>query len=63
VLIVSHGMAIRCFVMRFLHLKVEDFERMRNPWNGSVITIDEWKNLENPVFTQGKWGVEGLKLK
>jgi broad specificity phosphatase PhoE len=39
VLVVTHGLTIRCFVMRFLHLKVEDFDRMANPANASVITL------------------------
>lgn len=60
VLIVSHGIMLRCFVMRFLHLTVEDFERMANPDNCAIITIAPVKSLKNPVFKSGKWGVEGL---
>lgn len=28
VLVISHGLTIRCFIMRFLHLTVEDFDVM-----------------------------------
>ena len=31
VLIVTHGLTIRCFVMRFLHLSVEEFDVLANP--------------------------------
>ena len=31
VLIVTHGLALRCFIMRFMHLSVEEFERIHNP--------------------------------
>jgi broad specificity phosphatase PhoE len=33
VIIVSHGMTIRVFLMRFFHLSVEAFEEMANPRN------------------------------
>jgi broad specificity phosphatase PhoE len=63
VLIVSHGITIRCFVMRFLHLRVEDFNRIRNPWNADIITIAAKENIKEPQFTSGRWGIEGLKFK
>jgi broad specificity phosphatase PhoE len=61
--IAAHGGEIRCFVMCFLHLTVEQFEAMENPRNGDVITITLKANLQNPVFTKGKWGVEGIRLR
>lgn len=63
ILIVSHGMTIRCFVMRFLHLTVEQFENIRNPDNGSVVTIGPLAEIENPIYKTKKWGVTGLKLR
>ncbi|MGK7889474.1 MAG: histidine phosphatase family protein [Leptolyngbyaceae cyanobacterium] len=62
-LIVTHGLALRVFVMRFLHLTVEQFDLMANPRNADIITIDEAQNLnqENCLFISGKWGVEGLR--
>jgi broad specificity phosphatase PhoE len=63
VLIVAHGLVIRAFVMRFLHLTVEEFESLENPDNCEVITIAHKKTLANPQFISGKWGVEGVRLR
>ena len=63
VLVVTHGLTIRCFVMRFLHLKVEDFDRMASLENGAVVTIARREELESPVFTSGRWGVVDLPLR
>ncbi len=62
VLIVTHGLALRCFVMRFMHLSVEEFERIHNPSNCDVVTLTAKAALENPQFTWGQWGVAGLRL-
>jgi broad specificity phosphatase PhoE len=61
VLIVTHGLTIRCFVMRFLHLRVEDFDEMANPNNCDVITIGARTDLEKPEWTRSYWGVSGLR--
>ena len=65
VLIVAHGMTIRCFVMRFLHLTVEQFESMQNPDNCDVITIAHPSALEKPLFasSSGNYAVEGIRLR
>ncbi len=63
VLIVTHGLTIRCFVMRFLHLSVEEFDMLANPANCDVITIADCTTLDAPQFTSGRWGVVGLKLR
>jgi broad specificity phosphatase PhoE len=60
VLIVTHGLTIRCFVMRFLHLRVEDFDELANPHNCAVVTIGERDSLGDCMFTSGRWGVSGL---
>lgn len=60
VLIVTHGLTIRCFVMRFLHLSVEDFDALANPANCAVITLGDKSTLENVQFTSRNWGVTGL---
>lgn len=39
VIIVSHGITIRCFVMRFLHKNLEWFYNEKNPSNCSVTKI------------------------
>ncbi|MGE0872434.1 MAG: histidine phosphatase family protein [Kofleriaceae bacterium] len=63
VLVVTHGLFIRCFAMRFLHLSVETFDTLANPHNCDVVTIGEASGLTNPQFTSGRWGVEGLRLR
>ena len=63
VLIVTHGLTIRCFVMRFLHLSVEQFETMANPANCDVITIASRAETQAPVFATSRWAVSGLKVK
>lgn len=63
ILIVTHGLLIRCFVMRFLHLSVEDFDRLANPDNCSIVTLADRTTLDRCLFTSGHWGVEGLTLR
>lgn len=63
VLIVTHGLIMRCFVMRFMHLTVEQFESLANPKNCDIITIGLKKNMVNPQFTSGKWGITGLRFR
>ena len=62
VLIVTHGLTIRCFVMRFLHLTVEQFDAMLNPANCDVITLGPIGEIAAPVFATSRWAVEGLGL-
>lgn len=62
-LIVAHGMTIRCFVMRFLHLTVEQFEAIENPSNCDIVTIAPSDQLSESVFTCGRWGVHGIYLR
>lgn len=63
VLIVTHGLTIRCFVMRFLHLSVEEFDVLANPENCDVVTLAETTSLDAPQFTSERWGVTGLRLR
>jgi broad specificity phosphatase PhoE len=62
-LVVTHGLFIRCFVMRFLHLSVEDFDRIANPANCAVITIADRSALAQSQFSSGRWGVDGLAFR
>jgi broad specificity phosphatase PhoE len=62
-LIVAHGMTIRCFVMRFLHLTVEQFESMDNPSNCDIVTIAPSDQLEESFFSCGRWGVQGMRVR
>lgn len=63
VLIVSHGLTIRCFVMRFLHLSVEQFEALANPGNCAVVTIAPRGTLANATHESGRWAASGLRLR
>jgi len=38
-LIVTHGMTLRVFLMRWFHWSVEYFERVRNPHNAEVVVM------------------------
>ena len=62
ILIVSHGLTIRCFVMRFLHLTVEQFEDLANPVNRGVIRIVKSPDQDLPDFERlngGRWLIGG----
>ncbi len=39
-LIVTHGMTLRIFLMRWFHWSVEHFERVRNPKNAEVVVME-----------------------
>ena len=61
VLIVTHGLTIRCFAMRFLHLLVEQFDELDNPDNCAIITLAEKAQLVEPGWISGRWALTGLK--
>lgn len=61
--IVMHGLTARCFVTRFMHLSVEQFDNLDNPHNCDIITIAHKRQLANPQIVTGKWGVEGLRFR
>ena len=76
ILIVCHGMTMRCFASRFMHLTPEQFETIANPKNCDIYTIaltgtftgQEKKRFHyqvegEPQFTSGKWGIMGLKFR
>ncbi len=63
VLIVTHGLTIRCFIMRFLHLSVEQFDSLANPKNCAVVTLGERTTLTHCQFSSGTWGCEGITLR
>ena len=62
VLIVAHGLTMRCFVMRYLHLSVEDFEKLANPGNCAILTVASGNILKKTQFKVGRWGVNGLSF-
>ena len=53
VVIVSHGLTIRLFVMRWFHSSVEDFESWRNPYNCEIYVMKQNENgkyeLDRPM--------------
>jgi broad specificity phosphatase PhoE len=64
VCIVTHGLTIRCFVTRFMHLSVEQFENLKNPKNCDIITIQRTEDMtEKPQFISGQWGITGLRFR
>jgi len=63
VFIVCHGLTLRCFVTRFLHLTVEQFEQMHNPDNCEITTISYKDNIKDPIFINGHWAVNGIRLR
>ena len=62
-LIVSHGMTIRCFAMRFMHLDYETFETLDNPKNCDLIRICRKEEIADPMFVCGRWAVDGLRFR
>jgi len=44
VIIVTHGMAMRCFIMRFFHTSVEEFESWANPRNCEYLLLERQNN-------------------
>jgi broad specificity phosphatase PhoE len=41
VLIVSHGLTMRLFLMRWFHWSIEEFESLHNPKNCQIITMEK----------------------
>lgn len=60
-LLVTHGLALRVFVMRMFHMTVEQFDAIANPHNCDIVTIAPKETLQAPQFTSIRWGVEGLR--
>jgi broad specificity phosphatase PhoE len=60
-LVVTHGITIRCFVMRFLHLTVEQFDEMDSPDNCDIITLGPREVVDQPLYFTSRWGVSGLR--
>jgi len=60
-LLVTHGLALRVFVMRMFHMRVEQFDAIANPHNCDIITVAPKAMLKAPQFTSVRWGVEGLR--
>ncbi|MDX2191501.1 MAG: histidine phosphatase family protein [Bacteroidota bacterium] len=44
VVLVTHGLSIRLFIMRWFHLTVEEFEELNNPKNCQIIIMEKQEN-------------------
>lgn len=67
-LVVSHGLTLRCLVMRFLHLTPDQFDSMSNPANCDVVALARLEDRPEalwgkPTFRTGRWGVWGIRLR
>ena len=36
---------------------------MHNPENGDIITVGDKNKMEDPIYTRGKWGMTGIRLR
>jgi broad specificity phosphatase PhoE len=52
VLLVTHGLTIRLFLMRWFHWSVEEFENLHNPKNCQIVVLK--KQLDNRYKLVGK---------
>ncbi|MCP4142409.1 MAG: histidine phosphatase family protein [Chloroflexi bacterium] len=43
-LIVTHGMTLRLFLMKWFHWRVEEFENVRNPKNSQIVILEKQEN-------------------
>ncbi len=51
VIIVAHGMSIRCFIMRFFHASVEEFEMWANPKNCEYLLLERGDDEKFKLMT------------
>ena len=51
-IIITHGMTIRLFLMRWFHWTVEEFEEIKNPDNCAVIIMEKQENGRYKLVTE-----------
>lgn len=51
VIIVTHGMTMRLFIMRWFHCSVEEFESWGNPGNGEYFLLERKENEKYELVT------------
>lgn len=51
-LIVTHGMTLRIFLMRWFHWSIEKFENLRNPENGQIVVMEKDTDDNYKIITQ-----------
>lgn len=59
--LVTHGLAIRLFIMRFFHLTVEDFERMLAPKNCDLVVLELQEDGHYCLTTEMTQSTEPLR--
>ena len=42
--VVSHGMPLRCLIMRLFDMSIDDFEKMVSPLSGSIVVLTRGEN-------------------
>lgn len=58
--LVTHGLAIRLFIMRFFHLTVEEFERMLAPKNCDLVILELQEDAHYRLITKMEYSTEPL---
>ncbi|MBP5542069.1 MAG: histidine phosphatase family protein [Bacteroidales bacterium] len=59
--LVTHGLAIRLFIMRFFHLTVEEFERMLAPKNCDLVILELQEDAHYRLITKMEYSTEPLQ--
>lgn len=59
--LVTHGLAIRLFIMRFFHLTVEEFERMLAPKNCDLVILELQEDGHYRLTTEMAYSTESLR--
>ncbi len=54
VLLVTHGMTLRLFLMRWFHWTVEEFENLRNPHNCQIVVMQKRSDDKYELVTELK---------
>jgi len=56
--LVTHGLTIRLFIMRFFHLTVEEFERMLAPKNCDLVILEKQEDDHYHLVTEIAYSTE-----
>ena len=59
--LVTHGLTIRLFIMRFFHLSVEEFEQMTAPKNCDLVILELQENGHYRLTTEMTYSKETLR--
>ena len=59
--LVTHGLTIRLFIMRFFHLTVEEFERMLPPKNCDLVIMEQQTDGQYRLLTEMAYSTTPLR--